>query len=106
MIKGAGRLATSGKTRVPFLAACALGCILLQGCSFIGEHFVTPGSTVTTVSSSPDQIVLAYNHVYDSELPAAKQKGEDYCAQSGKHAKLVGISQRTLDHSWAMFQCE
>jgi hypothetical protein len=101
-----GRLAMSRKTRVPIVAACALGCILLQACSLIGSHFVTPGSTVHQISASPDQIVLEYTHDYDTELPAAKQVAEDHCGESGKHATLVSNVQWSIDHSRATFRCD
>ena len=103
---GFGRLAMSGKTHVPLIAACACACLLLQACSFIGEHFVKPGSTVSQISATPDQIVLQYTHDYDTELPAAKQVAEDHCSESGKHATLIETVQRSIDHSWAVFRCE
>lgn len=102
----AGRLAMSDKMHLPIVAACALAAILLQGCSFIGEHFVTPGSTVRQISATPDQIVLEYAHVYESELPAATKRAEDHCGETNKHATLAGIQQWSIDNSRATFQCQ
>jgi hypothetical protein len=94
------------KTRVPIVAACALGCMLLQACGIIGSVFVKPGSTVHQISATPDQIVLEYNHTFDTELPAATKMAEQRCSDSGKHATLVDSEQWTIDRTRVAFRCE